>query len=80
MKVKTVLNALLGVLENVRSTKFATFLFQFFIGFFKTKILICFNSPGHFVDLLCLSLVQEDFRTDFIFIVALTKKEYLALV
>ena len=36
-----------------------------------------FNSPGHFVHLLCLSLVQEDFRTVFIFIVALAKKKYL---
>ena len=85
MKVKTVLNALLGVLENVRCTKFATFLFPCFflvffkIDFFKTKIFICFNSPGLFVHLLCLSLVQEDFRTGFIFIVALTKKKCLPL-
>ena len=54
------------------------FVSMFFkINFFKTKIFICFNSPGLFVHLLCLSLVQEDFRTDFIFIVALTKKKYL---
>ena len=60
------------------------FVSMFFLGFFKidvfkTKIFICFNSPGLFVHLLCLSLVQEDFRTGFIFIVALTKKKCLPL-
>ena len=55
------------------------FLVFFKIDFFKTKIFICFNSPGLFVHLLCLSLVQEDFRTGFIFIVALTKKKCLPL-
>ena len=84
MKVKTV-KCPIGSTRECEEYKVCNFFVSVFflvffkIDFFKTKIFICFNSPGLFVHLLCLSLVQEDFRTGFIFIVALTKKKCLPL-